>query len=156
MSTGHPEEPGAAHGFVSPLTEQSDPGVYIVITASRSLYVAEIVSPDRVPQITRYPAHGSMLSDGTSLPGVQAFSFDVGTGVGKILWWKDFSVDYDRPDAPYAGTVRTTNTVIFIARLGDRTPLAGMGLPVDIEWDDVVALVHAAARARRCGDQAPG
>lgn len=155
MNTGHPEQPGAAHGFVSPLTEQSDPGIYIVLTASRSLYIAEIISPDRPPQVTRHPARGALLRDGEPLPGVNAFYFDIETGVGKISWWKDDPADFDRPGQPYAGTVRTTNTVLFVARLGDRTPLRGMGLPEDIKWDDVVALVHVVMRGSHHTDPDP-
>ena len=149
MNTGHPQDPS----FVSPLTEQSDPGVYVVVTASRSLYLVDIVSPDCPPQVTRYPAQGALLADGEPLPGVDTVYFDVHTGVGKISWWKEHPGDYDRPGEPYVGTIRTTNTVAFVARLGDRTPLAGMGMPENIDWDDVIALVHAMLRANPRGDQ---
>lgn len=147
MTNGHLEGRGLG-GFVGPLTEQSDPGVYVVITASRSLYVVEVPGPALPPQVTRYPAQGPLLRDETPLPCVHGFVFDVESGIGQIPWWKDDPDDYDRPDQPYAGTIRTTNTVVFIARLGDRTPISGMRFADDVDLDAVVALIHAAVRAR--------
>ncbi|BDV32245.1 hypothetical protein [Microbacterium terricola] len=113
------ESPINGHGINTPLTEHSAPGVYIVITGSRTLYQVEIISHDALPVITRYPVVNGLLKDGTPLPGVSGFQFDATTGLGEIRWWKDDPNDYDRPDLTYAGTIRTTSRVLVIAQVSD-------------------------------------
>lgn len=106
------------------LTEHSPPGLYIVITASGTLYRVEITSHDRPVSVMRFPIVESLLRDGTWLPSVTGFRFDADTGVGEIRWWKDDPADYDRPDRPYSGTTRTTTRVQIIARID-----TGVGMP---------------------------
>lgn len=100
-----------------PLTQDSEPGTYVVGTASRTIYVVQITSPDLPPQVTRLPAQGELLNDGVPMPGVSGFSFDATTGLGEIHWWKDNPEHYDQPDKRYVGTTRTTNIVLLIVRL---------------------------------------
>jgi hypothetical protein len=48
---------------------------------------------------------------------VRSFFFDAGSGLGHIEWWKANPADYDRPDLPYIGTVRTTSPVLLTLSL---------------------------------------
>ena len=100
-----------------PLTEESAPGTYIVITASRTVYHVEIA--DNVPfwTVTRYPRERSLLLDAEPLTGVLRFFFDAERGLGQIEWWKENIADRDDPDRAYAGTVRTTSGVMLILSL---------------------------------------
>jgi hypothetical protein len=97
-----------------PLTEQSTPGVYLVITASRTLYLVEVVADDSSPMITRYPCGNSLPLDGEPLTGVRSFFFDPTSGLGQIEWWKRNVADRDYPDRPYFGTVRSSSRVMLI------------------------------------------
>lgn len=100
-----------------PLTEHSQPGSYLVITASRTIYLIEVVTGDSSATITRYPRARSLLLDGEPLTGVRSFHFDPRSGLGQIVWWKENRADRDRPDEPYAGTVRTTSAVLLLLRV---------------------------------------
>jgi len=101
---------------VPPLTERSAPGIYFVITASRTMYhvTVEDLSSSTV---IRYPRANKLLLDGEPLTGVRSFLFDADSGLGQIEWWKTDPADYDRPDLPYIGTVRTTSPVLLILSL---------------------------------------
>ncbi|PYD01815.1 hypothetical protein B4U78_002900 [Microbacterium esteraromaticum] len=100
-----------------PLTEHSPPGSYLVITASRTIYLIEVVAGDSSATITRYPRVRSLLLDGEPLTGVRSFHFDPRSGLGRIVWWKQNRADRDRPDEHYAGTVRTTSAVLLLLRV---------------------------------------
>jgi hypothetical protein len=100
-----------------PLTEQSPPGSYLVITASRTIYLIEVVTGDPSATIIRYPRIRSLLLDGEPLTGVRSFHFDPRSGLGQIVWWKENRADRDRPDQHYAGTVRTTSVVLLLLRV---------------------------------------
>ena len=100
-----------------PLTEHSQPGSYLVITASRTIYLIEVVTGDSSATITRYPRTRSLLLDGEPLTGVRSFHFDPRSGLGQIVWWKENRADRDRPDEHYAGTVRTTSAVLLLLRV---------------------------------------
>ncbi|MFD7871509.1 hypothetical protein ACFV3I_13555 [Microbacterium sp. NPDC059771] len=67
--------------------------------------------------VTRYPRVNALLLDGDPLTGVRSFFFDAGSGLGHIEWWKANPADYDRPDLPYIGTVRTTSPVLLTLSL---------------------------------------
>lgn len=99
-----------------PLTERSAPGNYFVITASRTMYhvTVEDLSSSTV---IRYPRANKLLLDGEPLTGVRSFLFDADSGLGQIEWWKTNPADYDRPDLPYVGTVRTTSPVLLVLSL---------------------------------------
>lgn len=99
-----------------PLTEHSPAGSYLVITASRTIYLIELVAGDASATITRYPRTRSLLLDGEPLTGVRSFHFDPRSGLGHIVWWKENRADRDRPDEHYAGTVRTTSPVLLLLR----------------------------------------
>lgn len=100
-----------------PLTEQSAPGTYIVITASRTKYHVQIA--DDVPfwTVTRYPRERFLLLDAEPLTGVLRFFVDAEGGLGQIEWWKENIADRDDPDRAYADTVRTTSRVMPILSL---------------------------------------
>lgn len=100
-----------------PLTEESAPGTYIVITASRTVYQVEIADDIPLWTVTRYPRERSLLLDAEPLTGVQGFFFDAERGLGQIEWWKENIADRDDPDRAYAGTVRTTSRVMLILSL---------------------------------------
>lgn len=102
------------HQLHPPLTEHSAPGSYFVITASRTIYQVEVVAGDSSATVTRYPRANSLLLDGEPLTGVRSFFFDPTSGLGQIQWWKQNVADRDRPDSPYAGTVRTTSAVLLM------------------------------------------
>lgn len=100
-----------------PLTENSPPGSYVVITASRTIYLIEVVTGDSSGTIIRYPRTRSLLLDGEPLTGVRRFHFDPRSGHGEIVWWKENHADRDLPDEHYAGTVRTTSAVLLLLRV---------------------------------------
>ncbi|WP_404474160.1 hypothetical protein [Microbacterium aerolatum] len=100
-----------------PLTEQSEPGDYFVITASRAVYHVNIDDDRSPPTVTRYPYVNTLLLDGEPLTGVRSFFFDVASGMGQIEWCKTNVTDYDRSDRRYFGTVRTTSRVMLILSL---------------------------------------
>lgn len=102
-----------------PLTEQSTPGIYLVITASRTLYHVEVVAGDSSSTITRYPCANSLTLDGESLTGVRSFFFDPMSGSGHIEWWKRNVADRDHPDRQYLGTIRSTSRVMLILSIHD-------------------------------------
>lgn len=102
---------------VPPLTEQSEPGDYFVITASRTVYHVNIDDVRSPSTVSRYPYVNALLLDGEPLTGVRSFFFDTASGLGQIEWWKTNVADYDRSDRRYFGTVRTTSRVMLILSL---------------------------------------
>lgn len=105
----------------APVTEESAPGTYIVITASRTVYHVDIANDSASWRITRYPRVNSLLLDVEPLTGVLSFFFDVESGMGQIEWWKGNVADRDDRDRPYAGTVRATSRVMLILSLNPTT-----------------------------------
>lgn len=100
-----------------PLTEQSEPGDYFVITASRTVYHVNIDDVRSPSTVSRYPYVNTLLLDGEPLTGVRSFFFDASSGMGQVEWWKTNVADYDRADRRYFGTVRTTSRVMLILSL---------------------------------------
>jgi hypothetical protein len=145
---------GGDGDFLAPtfLTEHSDAGAYFLVTASRTVYLVEIVSPDRVPVVTRYPRRDALLGDGVPLPGVRGFRFDITTGEGVIHWWKDSASDHQVNVEHYSGTVRRTSAVLLIARLpfASADPLSGLNnLPTR---EQLIAELRAAMLVLARGD----
>ncbi|MCT9819302.1 hypothetical protein N3K63_03270 [Microbacterium sp. W1N] len=104
---------------VDSLTQRSDPGMYVVVTESRTVYVVDL-DQDRPPTITRYPVVSLLLHD-TEPMYVVSCTFDVNTRHGMIVWWKN---DAERPAHPgYVGTWRHTTPVTAIARIPAGSPL---------------------------------
>lgn len=104
------------------VSDRSTPGIYIVLTRSGAVYIADILDPDATPTVTRYAGGAAnALRDGRPLPGVHGFSFNAATGLGAVMWWKD-PAEYTDPDLPYVGTTRSTSRVLLVARLKDETP----------------------------------
>ncbi|RLK49329.1 hypothetical protein [Microbacterium telephonicum] len=114
------DDPGTGDVWaVDSLTQRSEPGMYVVITESRTVYVVDL-DPDRPPTITRYPVVSLLLHD-TEPMYVVSCTFDVNTGHGMIVWWKN---DAERPARPgYIGTWRHTTPVVAIARIPAGSPL---------------------------------
>lgn len=102
------------------LTPTSPPGIYVVVTASRTIYRVEVggAGGDRV---TRIPSRDRLLLDGEPLTGVQDFYFDERTGAGRVLWQKQDPPTHDSTEASYGGTWRTTSAVLVVGRLMDHT-----------------------------------
>lgn len=98
------------------LNEQSAPGTYVVVTASRSVYEVNIGERGELTVIRR-PILNKLLLDGEPLTGVSEISFTTRGGYGLIHWYKERREDYDDPDGPYAGTDRTTSRVVLIAEV---------------------------------------
>lgn len=101
-------------GVGLPLTERSEPGMYFVITLSRTLYEVEVRGGGLTSTITRHPIQNALLLDKEPLTGVRSFFFDPASGLGQIEWWKNNGADYDHPDREYFGTVRTTSHVMAV------------------------------------------
>lgn len=141
---------------IDSLTQRCDPGMYVVVTESRTVYVVDL-DPDRPPTITRYPVATSLLHDHEPMYVVSC-TFDVHTGHGMIVWWKN---DAERPAHPgYIGTWRHTTPVTAIARIpagsplrdpDDRGPLlrtlmyALDALPPDPPRADIMAIIKVLA-----------
>lgn len=103
--------------IVSRLTEQSPPGIYIVISAPRTVYRVEIASHDVPPTLVRYPPDAALLTDAIPVPRVQEFTFNLATGHGRIACWTAHRSEYQCTGEPHPDTVRNTSPVLLIARL---------------------------------------
>ncbi|MEV7631196.1 hypothetical protein AB0N64_02180 [Microbacterium sp. NPDC089318] len=104
------------------VSDRSTPGVYIMLTRSGAVYIADIHDPDSIPTVTRYAGGAAnALRDGQPLPGVHGFSFNAATGLGAVVWWKD-PAEYTDPSLPYVATTRSTSRVLLVARLKDEAP----------------------------------
>lgn len=150
----HEGTAGGDSDFLAPtlLTEHSDAGAYFIVNASRTVYLVEIVSPDRVPVVTRYPSRDALVGDGVPLPGIRGFRFDITTGEGVIHWWKDDVDGYELHVEQYGGTVRSTSAVLLIARLpfASTDPVSGLNnLP---SREQLVAELRAALLPPGLGD----
>ncbi|MEJ6556246.1 hypothetical protein PQI51_14565 [Microbacterium esteraromaticum] len=143
MSERDPRELAALSSALELKTNVSDrstPGVYITLTRSGAVYIADIHDPDATPTVTRYAGGAAnALRDGQPLPGVHGFSFNASTGLGAVLWWKDPTECTD-PSLPYAGTTRSTSRVLLVARLKDETTA---------QQERAVSTLHELIRALR-------
>lgn len=129
MSERDPREPLAALSSALELktnvSDRSTPGIYIILTRSGAVYIADIHDPDATPTVTRHAGGAAnALRDGQPLPGVHGFSFNAVTGLGTVIWWKD-PTEYSDPSVPYVGTTRSTSRVLLVAR---RRQQSGSGL----------------------------
>ncbi|SDT03154.1 hypothetical protein [Microbacterium paraoxydans] len=125
------------------VSDRSTPGVYIMLTRSGAVYIADIHDPDATPTVTRYAGGAAnALRDGQPLPGVHGFSFNAWTGLGALIWWKD-PTEYTDPSLPYVGTTRSTSRVLLIARLKDATTVG---------QERAVSMLHQLIRALRDPD----